>query len=279
MASVSYGVIATSEPFTILVGPDRKVFMMHKELLAAMSKPLNALVAGGMKESRERCAEWPEMDEETFIRFCEFAYTGDYKVAKPKVIDKRERTDVDNAKNKPHDRNHCIATYVPEPLSCSNTKQQPELPTKKDRLTLEFVNRKYQVPEAGHKDQEEIESAIDKDDLSYRDELLSIARLYVVGDYYDIERLRILSLQKLHTSLGAFNYLVDVDIEDLSALADYTYENTIRNLTNKDGLRDLVSTFIACNAEAMWANPHFQAALECVEFSRDIIERLLSKGE
>ncbi|KAI1386772.1 uncharacterized protein F4822DRAFT_411175 [Hypoxylon trugodes] len=85
MASVPYDVIAASKPFRFLVGPDKKEFLMHAELVGRLSKPLWTLVNGDWQEGKTGLAEWPEIDEGTFVRFCEFAYTGDYKAAESTI--------------------------------------------------------------------------------------------------------------------------------------------------------------------------------------------------
>lgn len=59
---------------------------MHSDLLARQSKPLSALVNGGMKEAEDAVVEWPEVDPETFIRFWQFAYTNDYAGAEPTPV-------------------------------------------------------------------------------------------------------------------------------------------------------------------------------------------------
>ncbi|KAI0889319.1 uncharacterized protein GGS22DRAFT_69819 [Annulohypoxylon maeteangense] len=56
---------------------------MHAELVARMSKPLDTLINGKWVENEKGLVEWSEIDEGTFARFCEFAYTGDYQAAAP----------------------------------------------------------------------------------------------------------------------------------------------------------------------------------------------------
>lgn len=56
---------------------------MHAELVASMSEPLRAVVAGGMDESCRGVAEWPEVEEATFLRFFQFAYTGQFDAEEP----------------------------------------------------------------------------------------------------------------------------------------------------------------------------------------------------
>ncbi|KAK0391205.1 hypothetical protein NLU13_0706 [Sarocladium strictum] len=77
----------TSKPFTFIVGPEKKEFHIHRDVVARISEPLNVLVNGNMTEAAEGKVEWPDVDEETFIRFSQYAYTGEYVEAEPRIID------------------------------------------------------------------------------------------------------------------------------------------------------------------------------------------------
>ncbi|PQE18968.1 BTB POZ fold protein [Rutstroemia sp. NJR-2017a WRK4] len=65
-------------------------FFVHEEAIAQLSMPLHNLMRGGMTESQEGCAKWDDVSKETFERFAQFAYTGDYSVP---VGKKRERAE------------------------------------------------------------------------------------------------------------------------------------------------------------------------------------------
>ena len=54
--------------------------MVHAAAIAAVSEQLNALINGGMEESEKRCAKIEDVRVDDFIRFCEYAYRGDYTV-------------------------------------------------------------------------------------------------------------------------------------------------------------------------------------------------------
>ncbi|KAH8193963.1 hypothetical protein TruAng_011870 [Truncatella angustata] len=83
------GRIAQSRPFRFIVGLNEKEFFMHADLVASMSKVLNVLVNGScngtakLDEARTSLAVWADVDEGTFVRFCEFAYTSNYRAADP----------------------------------------------------------------------------------------------------------------------------------------------------------------------------------------------------
>lgn len=70
-----------------MVGEEKKEFFIHKELIAAQSPVLKALVNGRMREAHEGRIEWPDVSVDTFVRFAEFAYSRDYKEAEYEVWD------------------------------------------------------------------------------------------------------------------------------------------------------------------------------------------------
>jgi hypothetical protein len=78
--------VVTSPHFTFLAVPDKRIFTVHSALVAHDSNPLNVLVNGSMLEAKERCATLQETDEATFVRFSQYAYTGDYDAADPDTL-------------------------------------------------------------------------------------------------------------------------------------------------------------------------------------------------
>ena len=60
------------------VGPEGTNFTVHAQPLARLSQPLNTLINGNMLEAKTGVIDWKDTDEETFLRFCEFAYVQDY---------------------------------------------------------------------------------------------------------------------------------------------------------------------------------------------------------
>ncbi|KAK4076948.1 uncharacterized protein Triagg1_3915 [Trichoderma aggressivum f. europaeum] len=81
-----YESILASKPFNFVVGPKKKQFTMHEAAITRLSKTLDKLLNGGMKESQEHCVCWEDIDEKTFLRFGEWAYTGDYKPEEPEIL-------------------------------------------------------------------------------------------------------------------------------------------------------------------------------------------------
>jgi hypothetical protein len=60
--------------------------MIHTELAAHLSVPLSRLMMGSMREAKAGEGELMDVDEQTFVRFCQYAYTGDYSPCTPLIF-------------------------------------------------------------------------------------------------------------------------------------------------------------------------------------------------
>lgn len=76
-----YSSIVHSPPFTFLVGANHTKLTVQSGLARHVSQPLDHLMnSGETRESKHHIAVLEEEDVETFVAFCEYAYTGDYSV-------------------------------------------------------------------------------------------------------------------------------------------------------------------------------------------------------
>ncbi|PGH00416.1 hypothetical protein GX51_05824 [Blastomyces parvus] len=81
---IGHNSIVHSPSFTFLVGPDHTKLTIQSGLAKHVSQRLDELMNNGhTRESRHRIAVLEEEDVETFVGFCEYAYTGDYTVPNP----------------------------------------------------------------------------------------------------------------------------------------------------------------------------------------------------
>ncbi|PGH09605.1 hypothetical protein AJ79_05661 [Helicocarpus griseus UAMH5409] len=82
---IGHNSIIHSPSFTFLVGPEHTKLTIQSGLAKHVSERLDELMNNGhTRESRHRIAVLEEEDVETFVGFCEYAYTGDYSVPNPK---------------------------------------------------------------------------------------------------------------------------------------------------------------------------------------------------
>jgi len=100
--SASFQEILNSRLFKFIVGRNTNgsptEFLVHEEAIAQLSKPLYTLMKGGMAESQAGCTVWDDVSKETFERFTQFAYTGDYSIPKTEkrntvTMQKEDETD------------------------------------------------------------------------------------------------------------------------------------------------------------------------------------------
>jgi len=79
----------SSKPFRI-IGPNGTKFYIHGQLLTECSNVLAVAVNGQMKEAESKIirieAVDEDLDDDTVMRFIEYAYRGDYTVPPPDVV-------------------------------------------------------------------------------------------------------------------------------------------------------------------------------------------------
>ncbi|MCJ1449339.1 MAG: hypothetical protein MMC23_009859, partial [Stictis urceolatum] len=85
-----WGRILPSGLFKFIVGQDGVPYQLHRALVEHHSKPLNILMNGAMCKSQEGFATLSEVAQQTFARFSEFMYAGNYTPPDPDVFGDQE---------------------------------------------------------------------------------------------------------------------------------------------------------------------------------------------
>ncbi|GIZ37864.1 hypothetical protein CKM354_000129500 [Cercospora kikuchii] len=80
-----YETIARSKPCKFRVGEGKKVFYVHSALITEQSKELHDLIYETDGDSVKDSIALDQVEAETFSRFVEYLYTGDYAAAKAKA--------------------------------------------------------------------------------------------------------------------------------------------------------------------------------------------------
>ncbi len=79
--------ILNSRLFNFVVGEKvdghPTTFSVHEDAISQLSVPLYSLLKNGMSESQIGSTIWEDVSEDTFARFAQFAYTGDYSIPAP----------------------------------------------------------------------------------------------------------------------------------------------------------------------------------------------------
>ncbi|KAH8903347.1 hypothetical protein BR93DRAFT_931373 [Coniochaeta sp. PMI_546] len=288
---MDYKSIVASRPFRFLVGPEKREFIIHSGVVSRLSKSLDVLVNGQMMEACEDCAVWADVDQDTFVRFCKFAYTGDYDGAEPSpIVDLSDETKTEEARvalskvkipstsHKRHisGRGSAASSVKPKTGYWDSSDPLPQAVTR-DRhaadLWYAWIER-YDVDTRW--DPRLFQNRGDEDCTMV---LLCHARLAVFADYHGISALETLALTKLAAVLATIN-LYKSATRNVAQLASYVYMNTVQLNNATRGLRDLVSSYSACEMEILWKSVEFQKVFETYpEFAKDLTDRLITRFE
>ncbi|KAL7792872.1 hypothetical protein V8C43DRAFT_282647 [Trichoderma afarasin] len=310
-----YESILASKPFKFVVGSKKKQFIMHEAAITRLSKSLDKLLTGGMKESEERCVCWEDVDEKTFLRFGEWVYTGDYKSEEPDILldasqigtskkgAKKEKviklspvaTSLASFKKPEETWHQCTQVvthnynamcqfcrscfFTPRCYNC-NTNQYTSCSQCRTNLTnsakKHTMIEKFNSNSAYASPTTPFTPRKNTESCEdYSGVFLSHARLYVLADKYDIKELRNLSAHKIWATLKEFT-LYPERMGDLVGLVRYSFQNTLE----KDKLRTLLKDFCACTIEDLCKGEGFQDLIcETPEFACELIKEMSTRLE
>ncbi|PPJ53240.1 hypothetical protein CBER1_11888 [Cercospora berteroae] len=285
-----YNSIVQAKPFKFFVGLEKSEFYIHPPVLSRYSKPLHALMHTPMKESKEESAWLREVDEATFARFAEFLYTGDYPAAPHSIVITSQSADLSTTVSEQNsadaEPSSVIDRDAAQPVEDHDegtawsskigrkSKKRTKTATRSQGAWEQFLNSRCELlvdwtPYTSRPNEEPCEE--------YTDVLLCHAKLYVLADTYDVERLRMLSLNKLHSTLCAFT-LYRERTEDISRVLEYTYDHTSERDGNVDDMRVVMIEYIACKLEAFVHDPRFAELIKgSNSISFDLMRQLLAR--
>lgn len=283
MADIPFrNILKSSRLFRFLVGPDKREFFVHASLVASQSKVLDSLVNGAMKEAEDGCTTWENVSEDTFVRFGQYIYTGDYQGAAPfkRPVTEGPNTQaangdaeaespvdpfVDTSKNETaRKKSKSSSITVAEPTSCHTNA-----PLNTKATWGEFKNLRFYECSGGSYS---LPTDNDHYSIEYQEVFLSHARVHALADYYMIEPLAQLSLCKLHKVLCHFK-LYKKRRCDVVALLCFCYEEDAHQR-----LRELVNAYAACYFRDLWQSEEFrQFFASTADFSLAIMGNVVDR--
>ncbi|OJD12015.1 hypothetical protein AJ78_07332 [Emergomyces pasteurianus Ep9510] len=294
MADYKSHSIIRSPHFKFLVGKDRSCLTIHAGVVENISEPLNALINNGrMVESNSGVAVLENVDENTFIGFCEYVYTGTYITpdmagdsdqgcsafshAVPDLGDldlKNEESVSISGKNFPADGwGFAMGTKGRKKKGKERTRwpEEPEddpefLGTIDNVCPYERLWKTFRA--LGFMGQ----SA----SISTNPDLIFHAKLYVFATTYLIDSLRKQCLKSLHRDLCSFSLNRETTPQILNLLT-FTYENTGRNEPYEGSLlRNLVIHYVACKARTLANDEKLRLLLDRNgEMGSDLFDKLV----
>ncbi|KFY46960.1 hypothetical protein V494_00253 [Pseudogymnoascus sp. VKM F-4513 (FW-928)] len=296
MAALSAGVF-TSPQFTFGIGENNVRVTVHAAAIAKQSHALDALINGPMKEAQTRIVRFEDVHEDTFIRFCQFAYTGDYEppvfIQRPEsgfqekdssqwlppTIDTNEPGEVAEEPEPEPAPEPAVAEAEPVYLSFGVKRPKKNKKSPKSRVLRDsFETKTFDVEtpwlSAERRCEVRQNSCAEED---YTPVFLGHARLYIFADKWGIESLKALSLHKLHKTLVTFTPYA-ARLGDVAELVRYTYENTPDFAHGMDDLRSLVMDYLTCEVTNLIRCPEFDQLLEQEgPFATDLVHMMMKR--
>ncbi|KAK7917258.1 hypothetical protein PG985_010866, partial [Apiospora marii] len=258
--------IAASGPFRFLVGSEKKEYMMHEHLVERISRPLRALLNSGMENSVRRVAEWPDVEEATFVCFFQFAYTGDFDVEEPT----RPYPRVSQTPGLPEQES------APEAVEAKANRNRKEPGRANPELCKSFKTLYFPLNTRSSKWLLPDEAPAS----SFTEVFLAYAKLYVLADEKGIEGLADCSLARLYNALSNFD-LQEKGVGSVVSLAEYCFDHTCDKANRngkQDRMRRMVCIYVACNLEVLWDSTDFQIIFaKHSEFSVGVVGLMAGK--
>jgi hypothetical protein len=236
-----------------------------------------------MIEAVEAKASLIDVSEDTFERFCQFAYTGDYITPEHRfvLISPSDETSKDiETPSQPDVELDSSNKVEPEDewtLPAQSSKKLKK-PSKSQLMRQAFEDISYEAGkfhEGLHQRCAVRENSSASED--YTPVFLGHARVYVFADKWGVADLKKLTLFKLHQTLRSFT-LYAARRPDIVELIRFAYDNTPDHAEYADGLRTLLTHYVGCEIESLKHCPEFISLItEGGDITRDIFQIILKR--
>jgi len=257
--------IATSKPFLFAIGPSKREFTIHSALIAAQSPALDRLINSDFSEAQSCHVDLDTVDEGTFLRFVQYAYTGEYDDSV--VAEHQPDASPDDGSGstsglgEPQEE-EAIKDEVDTPAPESPVNWYDLKPKKKKKVTVpkvvifQSLGEKFASKTAGLNGAGDVSPQCEITPL--RTELipnlyLSHAKVFVFADYWGITRLRGLALQKLGKALGEVNVMKSKKKAEIVELVEYCFEDV-----RPEELVSLVLLYAGYKLRQLWGSERFR---------------------
>lgn len=258
--------VASSVPFRFLVGPNEREFTIHSALFTCQSPVFERLVNGNFTEATEKCVKWASVEEDTFLRFWQYTYTGNYAAAPPVSVAIESNSEAipepppqPTPPTRPQTKESPFPALFDSRLPPPPTRNVPSKEPKPTALWSAFLQRRHSDSIAVLYTPTPVRfpgPASNPADEDYTNTFLSHVRLFIFAECYGIAALMTHSLNELHWTLARFTVHKE-RVNDVVALVDYCYENS-----TPEALRDLVTLYAACKLDKLWKSEQFRALVE-----------------
>ena len=243
--------------------------MIHSSLIAQQSESLATLVNGPFREASEQCATWEHVDEDTFIRFSQFLYTGDYDRLMPQLRSLEEQPKAQITGNEGQTEGR-VPSLEDRGFDCTG------IPPPRHLCRNRSLWREFCIPKTWLASRLRRFEALDnRPNEDYSNVLISHAKVYVLADYHGIKELGNMALHNLRSQLMRYRLHNNHCVSDIVQLLMYCFHNTMDKGDQHDALRSLVCTYAALEVEVLWRSDEFQQLLDTLpEFAKALFSRV-----
>lgn len=246
------------------------------------------MMNGNMAEAQKGSASLEDVDEDTFVRFIEWAHKGYYTAAKFTTV-------VEDASDSAGTENEHVAEEPVHSTDIPAVEYDYQVPLNQDIHSMPAVEEdmgwgsfsskkgkskkgvRMLEPPIHRTTKEKMKHAFDsrrplkrKSAIKvpsprgnkssaevYKDVFLSHARLYVFADKFDIQDLEILALDELHATLKVYT-LHKKRTSDIIDLLHYVYSNTRESSEGVEDLRTLMTQYIGFEMDILIYEERFR---------------------
>ncbi|KAK4445486.1 hypothetical protein QBC34DRAFT_306909, partial [Podospora aff. communis PSN243] len=237
--------MASSPPFRFAVGPNKREFTMPSALVAVLSPAFDRVVhSDGFTESQGSHVEMDNVDEGTFVRFIEYAYTGTYANTGTAPTPTSEAPASPETSRQMYPTEHearggIVASDAhPSRVHYGDESAAHARPRLRVCRLLRHQGAQGQVLSGAP---------------SRASNLLLHARVFVFADYWGIMGLRALSLHALAQELSGQTLRAKLNWRmQVVELIKYCYDDA-----RPDDLMKLVLLYAASRLHWLWTSPKF----------------------
>ena len=213
-----------------------------------------------MAEAQQGFAVLKDVDEGTFARFAQWAYSGYYISAKhevkPNTTYKGYTPAQDNVEYMPSQ-----VEYMPTRAELEWDSLWPKFGGSKDsdsskrNLIHSFRSKfdKYLQSSSSLRLPRQNQNVAE----DYTNVFLSHARVYVFADQYDVQGLKSCALKELHLALAHYTLYPD-RTGDIIALIRYIYSNTGESVSGVKDLRSVLKEYMSCEMDTLIKDSTFK---------------------
>lgn len=289
-----------SRIFEFVVGHEKMSFKIHSSVIAEQSEILNNLINGAMIEAQVGRVVWEDLNVNTFVRFIQFAYLGDYPAPASRPMTKptqfaapatplftffssnpptipaptipsnpptipaptiSSNPPAINTLTSPLDSSRMRRTSLDDLIQLSKTKQE-NTPTK-TKGERSFRDMDYPARIPATKFLKSCRPRFNQPSEDFTPVFIAHAELYVFAEKYQISILKQNTLHKLHKTLAIYRINPD-DISAIIELIRYTFsdENTLELENHVDDLRELVTAYVNSEIKIIGNCEQFLVLLE-----------------